>query len=182
MSGTFGSRNMSKETALMELVERYLQAVRFLLPKKQRHDVDREISEELQSQIEEQQAERGRALDEDELASLLKRFGHPALLALRYQPERHLIGPAVFPLYWFALRFLLATLAVVHLLLPALFFIVSGEPAGRIVSRTSPLSKRINVRSPCGATRSPRCRAGARRAPRAGRAAAPPQPRGRCRR
>ncbi len=133
MSGTFGSRNMSKETALMELVERYLQAVRFLLPKKQRHDVDREISEELQSQIEEQQAERGRALDEDELASLLKRFGHPALLALRYQPERHLIGPAVFPLYWFALRFLLATLAVVHLLLPALFFIVSGEPAGRIV-------------------------------------------------
>lgn len=116
-----------------DLLERYLQAVRFLLPKKQRHDVDREISEDLRSQIEEKESELGRPLDERELTALLKGFGHPALLALRYQPERHLIGPAVFPLYWFGVRFVLATLAIVYLLLPAVFFALSGEPVDRIV-------------------------------------------------
>jgi hypothetical protein len=117
----------------MDLLERYLQAVRFLLPKKQQHDVDRELSEDLRSQIEEKEAERGRPLDEDELAALLKRFGHPVVLALRYQQGRYLIGPAVFPLYWFAVRSLLGILAIVHILLPAIFFLLTEEPAGRIV-------------------------------------------------
>jgi hypothetical protein len=117
----------------MELLERYLQAVRFLLPKKQRHDVDRELSEDLRSQIEEREAEMGRPLEEDELAALLKGFGHPVVLALRYQQGRYLIGPEIFPLYWFAVKFVAGILAVVHILLPAIFFLLTNEPAGRIV-------------------------------------------------
>jgi hypothetical protein len=117
----------------MELLERYLQAVRFLLPKKQRHDVDRELSEDLRSLVEEKEAELGRRLNEDELAVLLKRFGHPVVLALRYQQGRYLIGPAVFPLYWLAARSVLGILAVVHILLPVMFFVFAGEPPERIV-------------------------------------------------
>ena len=50
---------MITEVTQMDFLERYLQAVRFLLPKKQRHDIDQELSEELRSQIEEKEAELG---------------------------------------------------------------------------------------------------------------------------
>jgi hypothetical protein len=116
----------------MDLLERYLQAVRFLLPKKQRDDVDRELSEDLRSQIEEKESELGRTLDQGELSALLKKFGHPIVLALRYQQDRYLIGPAVFPFYWLAVRFVLGTLALVHILLPVVYFVVTGD-AGQIV-------------------------------------------------
>jgi hypothetical protein len=116
-----------------EILERYLQAVRFLLPQKQRQDVVRELRENLRSEIDEKESERGRPLDEEELADVLKRLGHPAVLALRYRQGPSLIGPAVFPLYWFAVKVVLSILAVVHILLPAIVFLVSGEPAGRIV-------------------------------------------------
>lgn len=124
---------MGEVTMHEDLLERYLQAVRFLLPAKQANDVSRELEENLRSEIEEKKAELGRPLDEEELGALLKRLGHPALLALRYQQGRCLIGPAVFPIYWFAVKFVLGILAVVHILLPAIFLLVSGEPAGRIV-------------------------------------------------
>jgi hypothetical protein len=118
----------------MELVERYLQAVRFLLPKKQQNDVDRELSEDIRAQIEEKEAELGRPIGEDELTTLLRKFGHPVLLALRYQQDRYLIGPAVFPLYWYAIKIVLGVLAVVHLLLPIIFLLLSQEPVDKIVA------------------------------------------------
>lgn len=117
----------------MELVERYLQAVRFLLPKRQRDDVGRELSEDLRSQIEEKEGDLGRRLSEDETASLIKGFGHPLVLALRYHQGRYLIGPEVFPLFWFAVKSVLGILAVVHIVLPGIFFLVSGEPSQRVV-------------------------------------------------
>jgi hypothetical protein len=116
-----------------ELLKRYLHAVRCLLPQKQRNDVSRELEENLRSEIEEKEAERGRPLNEEELGALLKRMGHPAVLALRYQQGRCLIGPAVFPIYWFAVKMVLGILAVVHILLPGIFLLVTGEPAGKIV-------------------------------------------------
>src|SRR5262245_32863405 len=116
-----------------DMVERYLQAVRFLLPRKQRDDVGRELSEDLRAQVEEKEAALGRALTEDETAAILRGFGHPAALALRYQPARHLIGPEVFPLFVFAVKSILAALAVVHIVLPAGYFIVAGEPSRRVI-------------------------------------------------
>lgn len=124
---------MGKETKNEELLQRYLQAVRFLLPQKQRQDVGRELQENLRSEIEDEEAEKGRPLDEEELAGVLRRLGHPLVLALRYQQGRCLIGPAIFPIWWLAVRYVLGILAAVHILLPAIFFLVSGEPAGRIV-------------------------------------------------
>jgi hypothetical protein len=117
----------------MELVDRYVQAVRFLLPKRQRDDVGRELSEDLRSQIEEKEADLGRRLSDDETAALIKGFGHPLVLALRYQQGRYLIGPDVFPLFWFSVKSVLGILVVVHIVLPAIFFVVSGEPSQRVV-------------------------------------------------
>ncbi len=57
----------------MDLVDRYLQAVRFLLPRRQRDDILRELSDGIRSEVEAEEAIRGRPLRETELAELLKK-------------------------------------------------------------------------------------------------------------
>lgn len=83
----------------MDLVERYLQSVRFWLPRKQQDDVAAELGDDIRSQIEEQEAKLGRKLTELEVASILKERGRPMLVANRYRPQQYLIGPALFPIY-----------------------------------------------------------------------------------
>jgi hypothetical protein len=121
----------------MDLIERYLQAVRFWLAgptrfwlsgtkgKNQNEDIIAELREDIRSRIEEYEASLGRSINEDELVGLLKQVGHPLWVAARYQPQNSLIGPLLFPLYsfllkivaacylvpWFAVRLVLVTFA-----------------------------------------------------------------------
>lgn len=88
----------------MELIQRYLHAIEFWLPRNQQKDITAEISEDLHSQIEEREAQLGRSLNDAELDSLLKQRGNPLLVANRYLPQQSLIGPALFPLYKFVLK------------------------------------------------------------------------------
>ncbi len=87
-----------------DMLERYLQAVGFWLPRKQKADILAELSEDLHSQIEDRESELGRPLDETETAALLKRRGRPILVAGKFLPQQHLIGPALFPIYVFVLK------------------------------------------------------------------------------
>jgi hypothetical protein len=87
-----------------ELVDRYLQAVRFWLPKAQRQDIIAELSEELRSQIEEKETALGRKLNQSEAEAILKQLGRPVLVANRYLPQQYLIGPVLFPIYKFVLK------------------------------------------------------------------------------
>jgi len=104
----------------MELLNRYLHAVRFWLPKAQQEDIIAELGEDLRSQIEDREAELGRPLDEDGLAAILKQRGNPMLVAARYLPQRSLIGPALFPIYQFILKL------VILWILPPIFILVVG--------------------------------------------------------
>jgi hypothetical protein len=88
----------------MEILDRYLHAIKFWLPKTRRDDIVAEISEDIESQIEEEETKLDRKLDEAELAALLKRRGNPLLVAQRYLPQQSLIGPTLFPVYWFVLK------------------------------------------------------------------------------
>jgi hypothetical protein len=88
----------------MELVERYLQAVAFWLPKGQQQDIIAELSEDLHSQIQEKEIELGRSLSETEIEAVLKQRGRPVLVANRYLPQRSLIGSVLFPIYWFVIK------------------------------------------------------------------------------
>ncbi len=88
----------------MELIDRYLQAVKFWLPKDQKHDIIAELSEDIYAQIEEQENGLGRKLNEAELGDLLKQRGRPVLVANRYLPQEYLIGPVLFPIYLFVLK------------------------------------------------------------------------------
>lgn len=113
----------------MELLDRYLQAVQFWLPKKQKQDIIAELSEDLHSQIEEKEAELGRKLSESELEAILKRCGSPLAVATRYLPQRYLIGPTIFPLYRFVLGILLVGCIVPRFLTWIAFLIF--DPADR---------------------------------------------------
>jgi hypothetical protein len=88
----------------MEILDRYLKAVKFWLPSEQKQDIIAELSEDLHSQIEDKESELGRPLNDAEVDAFLKKLGPPMLVAQRYLPPRYLIGPALFPMYWFVLR------------------------------------------------------------------------------
>ena len=110
---TTSSRNL-------DLIDRYLQAVRFWLPKTSRQeDLLAELGEDLRSQIEDKERELGHPLDKAEMAEILKRCGSPMMVAGRLGPQRHLIGPALFPIYEFVLKMVL-----LWILVPVFIFIV----------------------------------------------------------
>jgi hypothetical protein len=88
----------------MDLLDRYLQAVRFWLPKAQADDIIAELSEDIRSQIVEEERKLGRPLNNAELESIFKKRGRPVVVASRYQPQRSLIGPGLFPAYWLVLK------------------------------------------------------------------------------
>jgi hypothetical protein len=92
----------------MDLINRYLQAVKFWLPTKQKQDIIAELSEDIRSQIEDRESELGRRLNESEIAAILKQRGRPVLVANRFLPQEHLIGPVLFPIYIFVLKIVTA--------------------------------------------------------------------------
>ena len=114
----------------MELIDRYLQAVKLALPKSQQDDVIRELSDEILSQIEEKETALGRPLTEDEQVALLKQLGHPMLLASRYRKQRYLIDPAVFAIYWMVLRLVLAV-ALLGMAIAAVTVAATGQGVGK---------------------------------------------------
>jgi hypothetical protein len=104
----------------LELVDRYLQAVRFWMPKTRRQeDLLTELGEDLRSQIEDKETALGHALDKDEISEILKKCGAPMVVASRLGPGHHLIGPGLYPIYAFVLKMVL-----LWILVPVFIFIV----------------------------------------------------------
>lgn len=118
----------------MELIDRYLQSVKSALPRKQQADVVRELSDEILSQVEEREQTLGRRLTEDEQATLLKQMGHPWLLAARYRKQQYLISPAVFPIYWIALRLMLL-LVLFGMSISAVALAATGQGLGAALAQ-----------------------------------------------
>lgn len=120
----------------MELIERYLQAIGQYLPADSRNDILAELRSELLEQMDARAEEWGRPLDEADIAALLKVHGRPEAIALRYLPQRSLIGAAVFPFYVFTLKRALPLVVLVYALgniATLTFSAPDGDLAGRIV-------------------------------------------------
>jgi hypothetical protein len=111
----------------VELLHRYLGAVELRLPRRGRDDIVAELREELLSQIEERQAQLRRMLTADEIIRLLKAYGHPFVVAARYDKRQILMGPEMYPFYWLALQMLLGVVVLVHVF-GAVIGMVSGRP------------------------------------------------------
>jgi hypothetical protein len=97
----------------MDLIERYLAAVRRNLPADKANDVTAELREDLLSRIEEREAGLGRTLEKGELSTLIKESGHPLVVASRYKPRQTLIGPETYPFFIFTLKLVLLIVAVI---------------------------------------------------------------------
>lgn len=100
----------------MDLVERYLNAIRPLLPGDTRDDIIAELADEIRSRIEEKETELGRRLEPAETEAILKAMGAPLSVAARYGPGRHLIGPAVYSIYILAIKVVLAVIVAAEII------------------------------------------------------------------
>ena len=83
----------------MELLDRYLQAVKKYLPTRRQDDIIAELRANMESQIEDKESELGRPLTQGEMEDLLRKMGSPLKVASRYQSQQYLIGPTFFPMY-----------------------------------------------------------------------------------
>jgi len=99
----------------MELLDRYLEAVRINLPKDQADDIVAEITDDLESQADEREARLGRPLTRDESAELIKNYGHPRVVAARYAKHQYLIGPELFPFYLYTIKLVLVIVVAIEL-------------------------------------------------------------------
>lgn len=124
----------------MELLDRYLHAVKFWLPRGQQDDIVAELSEDLRSQIEERESRVGRKLSENEVADLLRQRGRPVLVANRYLPQHSLIGPVLFPIYILVLKIAAICFAVPRFLVLTGFFLFDPkyrtEGSGQMMAHT----------------------------------------------
>src|SRR5277367_5023318 len=115
----------------MQLVDRYLQAVKRLLPKAQQEDILKELQANILSEMDEREAELGRALTDDEQSAILSRQGSPTLVASRYRQDQRtftfgnvIIGPMVFPLY---IRILALNVCITLCLVPFIRMFVGDQ-------------------------------------------------------
>ncbi|HEY5328420.1 MAG TPA: hypothetical protein VIJ79_00935 [Acidobacteriaceae bacterium] len=111
----------------MDLLERYLQAVGQYLPEATKDDTLAELRENLLAQMEAREEELGRPLSEAETADILKSHGKPEVVALRYLPQRSLIGPTVYPFYVLTLTRVLPLVLLACAIAGAVEFVNNGH-------------------------------------------------------
>jgi hypothetical protein len=116
----------------MELLDRYLESVRRYLPWKQQNDLLAELRVNLESQLEEREAELGRPLTRAEAEAWLLEIGSPLQVAARYQPQQYLIGPALFPVYRLVLRNVCFWLTLGYLIVGGILLATGPFSAARI--------------------------------------------------
>jgi hypothetical protein len=116
----------------MDLLDRYLQAVKKHLPWKRQDDIIAELRANLESQLEDKESELGRPLTPAEAEDWIRQLGAPVQVASHYLPQQYLIGPAIYPLYLYVLRIAGMWSMVIYTVVSALT-IALGSPSGGAV-------------------------------------------------
>ena len=136
----------------MELLDRYLQAVKKHLPWQRQDDIIAELRANLEAQLEEKEAALGRPLTRGESEDWLRGLGHPFQVAARYNPQQYLIGPGIFPTYWYVVRMAmgwsLAIYAVVSAAIIATQMLHAGGAPGDISQTIADLIAQAIARAP----------------------------------
>lgn len=83
----------------MNLLDRYVSAVKRFLPVSLREDVGRELHGLLEERLEAESEKHGRPLTDREIGGVLKQHGHPYKVAVAYQPAKELVGAESYALY-----------------------------------------------------------------------------------
>ena len=112
----------------MDLIERYLHAVKGHLPAAQQ-DAAAELEDDLRSRVADREQELGRPLTEDEVAAMLRSLGRPMVFAARYHGHQPLIGAAMMPYYLLTLK-VGAGIALLVNVVVAVVLLALGTPVG----------------------------------------------------
>jgi hypothetical protein len=123
----------------MELLDRYLEAVRKYLPWRRQDDILSELKANLEAQLEDREAELGRPLTQGKSEDWLRELGAPIQVAARYQSQQYLIGPRLFPVYMVVLRTALLWVLAVSIIIWTVQLFVSGMQFLPTVSATAGL-------------------------------------------
>lgn len=114
----------------MDLLDRYLVAVRRNLPAKDADDIIAELRDVLLAQAEEREERTGQV----DWTGLLREFGHPLTVAARYRSQQWLIGPELYPFYLYFLKMIGGIVAVVVIVTAVVKGVVhQGAPGPMIV-------------------------------------------------
>ena len=113
----------------MDLLDRYLQAVKKHLPLKRQDDIVAELRANMESQLEDKEAALGRPVTIGEAEDWLRQMGSPMKVAMQYQPQQYLIGPAIFPMYLFVIRMAFLWATVIYAIVSAVL-IATQTPNG----------------------------------------------------
>jgi hypothetical protein len=113
---------------MKDLTDRYLAAVERRLPKEQAKDIIAELREAIGSKIEAKEETLGRPAEADDVAALLKAFGHPVVVAARYTGREYLIGPELYPWFWPAQRRAVGIAIAVMVTIAAIGALDSSKP------------------------------------------------------
>lgn len=101
----------------MTLIDKYLAAVAAQLPAASRDDVVAELRDDIMSRVEAREEELGRTLSDDEVEAILREIGHPLAVAARFgSGPQHLVGPELFPWWYFGVKVGLMVLAVISVM------------------------------------------------------------------
>lgn len=117
----------------MDLLDRYLLAVKKYLPWKRQDDILAELRANLESQLEDKEVDLGRPLTADEMQDWLKHLGPPMVMAARYQPQRYLIGPTIFPMYLWVMRLALLWCLVIYSVVNAVEILASSPTTAAVL-------------------------------------------------
>lgn len=97
---------------MMDLVERYIAAVKRELPASKREDIGRELAANLMDKVEALEAEHGE-LGQDQVSELLLNMGHPRSVAREFCPPMPLVSASLMPIYLNTLYMVLGVLLVI---------------------------------------------------------------------
>jgi hypothetical protein len=118
----------------MNLLDRYLLAVKKYLPWNRQEDILAELRANLESQLEDKQADLGRPLTSEEMEDWVKHLGPPMVMAARYQPQRYLIGPTIFPMYLWILRLACVWCLVIYSVIKAVEILSRSAGASAVLA------------------------------------------------
>lgn len=116
----------------MKLLELYLRAVSRHLPRRRQADILAELRVNLEAQLEDKEAELGRELKQGEAEDWLRELGSPVQVAAWYLPQQWLIGPGIFPVYWYALRMALLWALGIYAVVSGVL-VVLGQPGAESI-------------------------------------------------
>ena len=113
---------------MTDLMQRYLSSVERRLPKEQAKDIIAELREVISARVEAEEAKLGRGATAEEVAAILKAYGHPVVVASRYAGFDYLIGPNYYPWFWYVQRIAVGLTVAITFAIVAVRSLGADEP------------------------------------------------------